>query len=209
MTEASPLELVMLRNNFYRDNYRKVVAILLIMVTINAALIGVVFYQIYSVPPTQYFATTSDGRIIKLNPLSDPVVTSSALLQWATQAAVAAYSYNFVDYRDQFQAASEYFTPQGWKNFADALEGSRNLDTVLSKKLVVSAVATGAPVIVEQGLINNRYSWKVQMPILVTYQSSSSNYQQPLVITMLITRVPELDVPKGIAIAQFYAAQQG
>jgi len=203
------LELIKLRNNFYRDGYRRVLVILLLLIVVNCGLVGVVAYQASHVPPTQYFATSSDGRITRLHPLSQPVVSISALLQWANEAAVSAYTYNFVNFRKQLQQASQYFAPEGWRNFEDALKQSRNLETVRARKLVVTAVATGAPVVLDQGRINNRYSWKVQLPVLVTYQSSSTTYQQPLIITMIITRVPTLNVPKGIAITQFYASEGG
>lgn len=201
--EIGGLEYVMLRNNFYRDNYRRVVLALLVMIIINLGLVGALFYQISHLPSPKYFATGSDGRITPLYPLDQPVVNPSELLQWASQAATAVNTYNFIDYRAAFQKAQSYFTADGWRNFENALRSSRNLEAVLEKKLVVSAVATGAPVIVDQGVINNRYAWKVQVPLLVSYQSASDNTQQSVVVTMVISRVPTLNTPRGIAIASF------
>lgn len=197
------VELVRLRNNFYRDNYRRVLLALLLMVIINIVLVGVVFYQASHIPSPQYFATTADGRIMPLYPLSEPMIAPAELLQWAERSAVAAHTYNFVDYRDALQKIQNNFTPDGWNFFEEALRGSRTLETVLAKKIVVSAVATGAPVVLDQGVINGRYSWKVQMPLLVTYQSSSEQTQQPVVVTMVVTRVPSINNPRGIAIASF------
>ncbi len=199
------LEIVHLRNNFYRDNYRRVVSALLFLLVINISLIGIIIYQYQTRPEPKYFATSADGQITPIYPLSRPVVSASALLQWANQAAVAAYTYNFADYRQSLQLASDYFTPNGWKDFQTALKNSGNFETVLAKKLVVSAVATGAPVIIDQGEIQGRYAWKVQMPLLVTYQSASTSIQDPLMVTLLITRVSTLNVPKGIAISQYIA----
>ena len=120
-----------------------------------------------------------------------------------------SYSYNFVNYRKQLQAASEYFTPEGWRTFEAALKSSRNLETVIARKLVVTAVATGAPVVLDQRIVSGRYAWKVQLPLLVTYQSASTLFQQPLIVTMIVTRVSMRDVPKGIAISQFIASSGG
>ena len=79
----------------------------------------------------------------------------------------------------------------------------------MDKQLVVSAVATGTPVITQEGVVDGRYSWNVQIPLLLSYQSSSeTNFSQPVIVTMLITRVPVLNNPRGIAIAQFYASSQ-
>ncbi len=204
----SALELVHLRNNFYRDNYRRVLFILLLMVVINLGLLGFIVYQAAHAPKPKFFATTADGKLIAIKPLTMPVVSAAALRQWANRAAVASYTYDFVHYRSQLEDASEYFTPTGWRSFEKSLQSSRNLTTVLSKKLVVGAVATGAPVILDQAVIGGRYAWKVSMPLLVTYQSASMRIQQPLVINMVITRVPTENYPQGIAIAQFYASTQ-
>jgi intracellular multiplication protein IcmL len=63
-------------------------------------------------------------------------------------------------------------------------------------------VATRAPIILEKGMLSGRYSWRVQMPILVTYQSASEFTQQNIVVTMLITRISTIESPRGIGIAQ-------
>lgn len=202
----SALEIVQMRKNFYRDSYRRVVTALLLMVFVNLILSFIIYYLASHQPEPRYFATSTDGRITPIYPLSAPMVSDAALLQWANQAAVAAYTYNFATYRKELQDASEYFTPEGWSDFETALESSRNLETVINKKLVVTAVATGAPVILDRGILSGHYSWKVQMPLLVTYESASTTIQQPILITMLITRVSTLNVPKGIAIAQFVAS---
>jgi intracellular multiplication protein IcmL len=202
------LELVRMRNNFYRDNYRRAIAALLLMVLVNLLLVAGVIYQMVNRPHPQYFATTADGKLIQLSPLNDPMVSQEFLLQWANQAAVAAYTYDFVNYRQQLQKASEYFTPEGWKNFQDILKQSKNLNTVIDQKLTVNAVATGAPVITQRGILNGRFAWKVQIPLLVTYQNPNRVINQSVLVNMIITRVSVLDFPRGIAIAEYLAGEQ-
>jgi intracellular multiplication protein IcmL len=208
MTNEDALELVRLRNNFYRDNYRRLVGILLVMIIVNLLLIGTVIYLLTSRPSPVYFATSPDGRITPLHPLNEPIVTPPELLQWVTEAAVETYSYNFVNYRQELQRASEYFTPEGWNQFQQSLRASRNLETVIAKKMVVSATPTGAPEITDQGLLNGRYAWRVRLPLLVTYQNAQEQIQQPITVNMVVLRVPLIDSPKGIAIAQFVAAER-
>ncbi|MDR1057203.1 MAG: type IVB secretion system apparatus protein IcmL/DotI [Coxiellaceae bacterium] len=201
------VELVRLRNNFYRDNYRRLVGVLLVLLVIIVVLVGTILYQLVNRPEPRYFATTVDGRIMPLYPLSEPVLSPGELLQWAHRAAVAAYTYNFVNYRDAMQELQNQFTPDGWRYYEDALRVSRNLEMVIAKKLVVSAVATGTPVILDQAVINGRYSWKVQIPLLVNYQSPNEQTQRPVVVMMIISRVPTVDMPKGIAIVSFVASE--
>lgn len=200
------LVIVKNRNDFYRDNYRKVVGMLLLSVLIMTILVAGLIYLITNPPPPRYFATTTDGRISPLVPLDQPNISQSALLQWANTAAISAYTYNFVNYRQALQDAQAYFTPDGWSAFMEALTSSNNLTAVIAKKLVVSAVATGAPVILQQGILGGVYAWRVQMPMLVTYQSASQFSRQSIIVTMLVTRVSTLNSPQEIGIAQFVAA---
>lgn len=197
------LTVVTLRNQFYKDSQRKVILALLVALIVNLVLASMLVYILTHPPAPKYFATSINGRITPLFPLNEPNQSDSAVLQWANQAAIAAFTYNFVNYRDELQASSGFFTAEGWDQFLNALQQSNNLDAVKAKKLIVSAVATRAPIILQKGVLNGSYSWRVQMPILVTYQSASEFTQQNNVVTMLIARVSTLNSPRGIGISQF------
>lgn len=203
------LQVVKLRNEFYRDNYRKVVAALLLSFSIILILAVALFYLVTTPPAPRYFATTTDGRIVPLIPFNRPNLSNSAILQWANTAATAANSYNFVNYRKALQQAADYFTPEGKQMFFNALKNSNNLQAVIAKKLIVSAVATGVPVVLEQGVMLGRYTWKVQIPMLITFQSASQFSQQSVTVTMVIVRVSPLESVRGIGIAQFIVSGGG
>lgn len=205
MAADDALEVVRLRNDFYRDGYKRVITALLIAVILLIASIAAFVYIVTHPPAPQYFATTINGRITPLIPLDQPNMPPSTVQQWANSAAIAAYNYNFVNYRQELQAASEFFTPDGWQGYINALKSSNNLNAVIDKKLVVSAVATGAPVILDQGVIDGTYTWKVQIPILVTYQSPSQSVRQEVMITMVIQRISTLNSARGIGISSFVA----
>lgn len=203
------LTAVTLRNNFYRDGQRKMILILFIASLANLILAAMLIYIVKHPPAPKYFATSINGRITPLFAMNEPNQSDSAVLQWANQAAIASFTYNFVNYRSELQASSGFFTSEGWTQFLKALEDSNNLDAVKAKKLIVSAVATRAPIILQKGMLNGRYAWRVQMPLLVTYQSASEFSQQNSVVTMLISRVSTLNSPRGIGIAQFVVGPAG
>jgi intracellular multiplication protein IcmL len=172
-------------------------------------LTGILAYIVLYPPAPRYFAVSADGKITPLVPLKEPNLSNAALLQWATQAAVSAFSYNYVNYREALQSLRDNFTEKGWKNFTEAFNNSNNLSAVISKKLIVSAVPTGVPVIVEQGLRNGVYAWKVQVPLLVTYQSASDLIPQPVRIDLLIVRMSTLHSIRGIGIQQLIMTGSG
>jgi intracellular multiplication protein IcmL len=203
------LHTIHLRNNFYRDNYKRVLLTLKLafatLVLLCAALVYIVIYP----PSPRYFAVTQEGTLIPLIPMNEPNLSNESILQWATQATVRAFSYNYVNYREALQGLRDDFTDQGWEDFKAALKASNNLSAVINKKLIVSAVPTGAPVIIEQGTHQGIYGWRIQIPLLVTYQSPSEISPQPLRLELLIIRLSTLQSVRGIAIHQFLTIGSG
>ena len=101
------------------------------------------------------------------------------------------------------QKMQDYFTPDGWSNYKSRLEESGNLAAVIKQHSIVSAVATGVPRILSQGVFGGVYLWKVQVPLLVNYASPADVHQQPINVVMIVSRVSPVYFPQGIAISSF------
>lgn len=202
------VEVVVMRNAFYRDNYRKAVLALLLLIGINCLLAGSIFYQWTHPPQPQYFATTADGRMITWHPLTDPVVPDSYVLQWSANSIRKAFSLDFIHYRQQLQDASNSFTPSGWQYFLQALQKSDNLQTLINLKMVSNATITGAPQIVQKEIVDGRFAWKIQLPILVTYTNGKRSIPTPLIVTLIVVRMPVQQDPDRIAINNFLPVPQ-
>jgi len=203
MKNNGALELVVLRNAFYRDHYRRAIIAFFLLVIINCLLVGTIFYKVSHPPKPQYFATTSDGRMINWHPLTDPVVANRFVTQWSANAVRQAFSLDFIHWRHQLQTASGNFTNYGWKTFLAALKSSNNLNTLTSLKMVSNATITGAPKILQEEIVDGHYAWKVQMPILVTYTNNQKTIPMPMSVTLIVLRVPVQTNPDRIAINNF------
>ena len=194
--------------NFYRSAYKNRLNFLILMVFLNALLLVWICYWVTHHKKPDYFMVTAkapgEERRERIFSIDQPVVSSAELFQWATISAITLNTYNFVNWRQVFQEASANFTPEGWKEFLNAFLISKTLDTVIERKLSVSAVAINAPVIKQKGMLNGVYKWKVQLPLLLTYESASKTTFQPVLVTMLITRTASADIFRGIAIEAFY-----
>ncbi len=196
-------ELQYTHNELYRDHYRIALGAAMLM-SIVCALLVVIFAMISLYPSDpKYYATTTTGVIVPLHPLSEPVVTQSYLLQWASLSAQMSYNLSFSNSDAQIQALSPYFTPDGFNKYKAALHSSGLLDSVINKKLIMSAVVSGDPVIVREFIESGRHNWVVQLPMLVTFQSASDTRYIHAVVTMRIQRVPVLSAENGIQISNF------
>ncbi len=200
---------VVIRNEFYRDGYRSLLKIAVIEAMIIIALIGIMFYVIHiHQPENRYFATTEDGRLIPMVGLNEPNLSTPALMSWTAQAATEVMTFGFHDYRRRLQESSRNFTRTGWASFTNALEKSRIIEMVEANQQVVTAAPRSAPILVSEGLVNGRYQWQVELPIVVTYQAGSQTRADALLLTLLIVRVPKLESPSGVGIER-WVAQNG
>lgn len=197
------LTIILMRNAFYRDNYKRALFAVFILFCINVLLLGAILHRYLNPPAPQYFATNPQYQIIKWHPLSDPVVDDNYVLQWVTTAVRQSFSLDFIHWRQQLQSASINFTPAGWHWFLSAFKQSGDLDTLVKLSMVSDAVVTGSPVIEKKAVLNGRFVWEVQMPMMITYTSVKKTIRQPLKITLLVERVSVVDSPYRIAINQF------
>jgi intracellular multiplication protein IcmL len=164
----------------------------------------------FSRPEPRYFATTSDGQLLPLVPLDRPHQSAAEVSNFAVKAVTTSLTYDFANYRADFNNALQYFTkPAGWNQFVEAVQKSQMLDLVQSRRLNTTAVANNA-VIVREG-INDRgvYEWIVQIPLRVTYQSASEVTGQNFMITVNIERLQTYESPYAMAISRFIAAPGG
>jgi intracellular multiplication protein IcmL len=170
------------------------------------ALVGAMYFviQVHQ-PENRYFATTEDGRLVPMVALSEPNLSVPALMSWSAQAATEVMTFGFNDYKRRLQQASKNFTRLGWVSFTSALEKSRILERVEANGQVVSAAPASAPILISEGVVNGRYQWQVQVPLVVTYQAGSSVRDDRMLVTLLLVRVPKLESPNGVGIEQWIA----
>jgi intracellular multiplication protein IcmL len=201
---AKGLGAVVIRNEFYRDGYRVLQSIAVMQAIIICVLIFIMFYVVHiHQPENRYFATTEDGRLVPMVALSEPNLNTPALTSWAAQAATEAMTFGFHDYRQRLQEASRNFTRTGWASFTAAMEDVKLIQTVESGRQLVTAVPSAAPIVVEEGLVQGRYQWTVQLKLTISAQTSAGPSSSEQVITLLIVRVPRLESPSGVGIEQW------
>lgn len=194
------LRTVKLRNDFYRDNFRRMVWILLVSILLNVGLIVVLLFMTTHRPQPVYFATSNDGRLVRLQPRTDPVMNNTAVLSWVSRSVPAIYRLDFLNYRSQLNAVRKYFTPYGWKQFVNAF--APTIERIKKQHLVASAAPAGVPVIMREGIVNGVFSWQVQIPLVVSFQKGSTEQVQHVVWTLILQRVNNTQSDQLLGISQ-------
>lgn len=200
------LEAVVTRNLFYRDGYRNLVKIAILEgMAIVALILALAITIAVSRPQDRFFATTADGRLIRMVPLDQPNMNDAALISWAARAGSDVMTFGFHDYQRRLQESSSYFTRRGWQSFTEALDRSRVMEGVQQAQRVVTAAPKSAPVIEQQGFVDGIYRWVVNLPLIVTYQSGTATQSDTVNVQLVIVRVSTLDSASGVGIQQWIA----
>jgi intracellular multiplication protein IcmL len=153
--------------------------------------------------PGRFFSVLPDGTNVELTYLDRPNVSTKALLSWATLAATATYTLDFVNYQDNLERLRGYFTVVGYEGFVQALHDSGTLAAIIDKKLVLTAVPIGPAIVLTENEVRGKHSWKVEVPITVSYLSASAEEKRDKLVTLTITQVPTYEANKGIGISQY------
>ena len=184
-------------------SHRRMSVAVIMMTAVTGMAVAASIAAIATRPEPRYFAAKADGGILPLVPVSSPFLTDGQVTNFAVEAVTRALTMDFANWRSDLSGASAYFErPDGWNNFLDAINDSGMLSYIREHRLVSTVVATGA-VIVSAGLDDRkRYSWVVQIPLNVTYESASEISRDSLVAEMSISRLPTWEVPEAVGITR-------
>lgn len=154
-------------------------------------------------PAPSYFATDSEGRITPLIPVSEPMLTDNQVTNFAVDAVTRSMTFTFNSWRDDFSEAREFFQkPDGWDEFVQAVEASQVIEYVTNRRMNATAVANGA-VILSEGLdAQGRYTWIIQIPLVITYESSTERSRDPILAEVSVSRLPTWETSRGVGVTR-------
>ena len=189
--------------DWYRAQFRRSMKLALALTVALSISLIVAVILLLNQPKPRYFAATPDLRLAPMVPLDQPLLTQDGLLTWAANAITGAMSLNFLEWRGKLESIRPHFEDEAFKSFLASLQGSGVLDMIRDKRLSASAVATRAPVIIASGLVGGRATWKIEFPLIVSYESSQGvESTQKLLATVLVCRASTAKTPRGVVIQQ-------
>ena len=189
--------------DWYRTQFRRAMKLALSLTVALCISLGVAALLLLNQPKPRYFAATPDLRLAPMVPLDQPLLTQEGLLTWASNAITGAMSLNFLEWREKLESIRPHFEDEAFKSFLASLKSSGILEMIQEKRLSASAVATRAPVITASGLVGGKATWKIEFPLIVSYESSQGvESTQKLLATVLVRRASTAKTPRGVVIQQ-------
>lgn len=207
---------VILITRWYTNIRLHLMARLIVMSLLGSGILLIGLYATFGRAPVyRYVLTDVTGKIVKMIPLSEPNHDDDYIVKWAIDAATRINTFDFVNYRGQFQEAKEWMTPQGWRDFEKGLKDAGILESVKGLRAVTTAVPTGPGVILKKANFlwpdgTYRYAWRVSFPMIITYRSAQINPEtgQPRInnqtvnVDVTVMRMPEYLNAQGLGVRQ-------
>ncbi|HDZ51501.1 hypothetical protein LCGC14_0112300 [marine sediment metagenome] len=191
------------RYETYQKAFRFSAIANVIMAVATVTSIAMAWGAYSSQPEPRYFATREDGGIIPLVAVSSPFLNNGQVTNFAVEAVTRALTMDFKNWREDLAQASEYFQrPEGWNNFLTAIDSSGTLDFVRNKRLISNAVANGATIIDDGVDARGRYSWTVQIPLKVTFESANERSVEDMMAEVIVSRLPTWESSKAVGITR-------
>jgi intracellular multiplication protein IcmL len=185
--------------------FRGGVAIILAQSMCIAILVAAGIWQHYHPHADHFFYADGVHTPYPIESLEDPVENEPKLLADVGQWVVETFSIDFLNYQRDLSRASRHYTVQGWNSFAAEFIESGNFAEIKRAKLSSTAVPERAPIILQKSLIGSHYTYKIQVPLLVTFQNTQQQNAQHLMATVLVVRTPASQHVEGYAIDQLNA----
>ena len=106
-----------------------------------------------------------------------------------------------MQFRNQMSTSKKYFTTFGWNQFLKSFQPQ--LDQIIKQHLTASGVTSGVPVVTMQLLLKGAYSWKVQVPVTITFEGANQKATTNTYIwSLLVSRVDNRKSDQLIGIQQ-------
>ena len=198
------------QERYHQDKSISIIILVFFSIALTVSLLGlIILLRDSAVPPPIYFNAMPNGALFPEKPLDQPSLEINELLNWITEAMMQSHTLNFIDYNTVLEAASIYFTKEGYESYKNALAAANIMGTVTSKKYVLTAVAKDAPQLLLDKAFAGRYMWKIKIPMQFRYQNFRTNYATLFDITLIVMRVPTEQSPNGVLILKYDLEQKG
>lgn len=204
-------ELVLLRNEFFKDKYVTTLFFMIVSLIVNLLLIFNIYYLWAHKPKPLYFPTDGNGSLIKMHPLNQKLYDDTFVKSWLSSKAIEINNFDFLNYKIDFARLSQYFTEYGFTDYLQKLKSSRNFSTVLAGKFVTSANVCSMPQIIKQEVQNiqgnSTYVWVLQLPLVISYVNNIRKINKTYMALVVVQRVSNLKYKDGLAITNWVMAE--
>lgn len=140
--------------------------------------------------------------------LQDRLYSDQTIGNWAKDAALFPFNFNYENYEEIVHSASTLFSEKAWTAFKPDMLRFRTPEYFIKYKGRVTARLNGRVDILQQGLLKGIYTWKVIVPIQIYYHDAFKSRRQTLQSTLVIQRADPHAYKDALVVVQYITTIQ-
>ncbi|WP_119344686.1 DotI/IcmL family type IV secretion protein [Facilibium subflavum] len=179
------LKQIIEKSHFYKSNFRLMIKVLLLSVILNIILVFTVLNQ-HAKEKFNFLAINNDGQIKSLQTHNVPRITQEMVVNWVSMNIQKIYSLDFLNYKEEALSFQNLFTDYGWISFNKAFKPV--IDKIKDNHIVERAVLNGVPVVTAIGSISGIPSWKLEVPLMISYSKGQSMNTSKVVVKLTVQK---------------------
>ena len=187
--------------------FRTVIAATIVIIGLMIA----IFWRIRNPEEPRYFQVKLEQGQKQFTPLpalNGRLFSRQDLLMWVQEVVGNIYTFNAITYKQKFDyLLANDFTSDGANSFRQTLADSQLVNQVITQQVNLTGLVSGQPVILQEGSLMGQYTWKVQMPVLLTFENANQVSTKRILVTVLIVNVPTQQSPQAVAIKEFWSEE--
>lgn len=193
----------------YRRALRGAQKTALLLALVDGLLLVLVLVLALSRPEPVYFGMSQDLKLLPMTPLSEPVMNEAALKSWVAEAVTRSFNLDYLNWQRQLSEVRGAYTRRAFTRFALSLDKEGHLPLLKQQRALMHAVVRGTPIITRSGVVRGALVWEMELPVLVTYETSVGRISTNAVtVVCQVTRVPVTDCPRGVAISSLVTTKR-
>jgi hypothetical protein len=145
-------------------------------------------------------------------PLSKPHLVNNDVAEWVMEAAGEVMNFPTNDVQAELEVRKKYFDTNGHKQFHKFLHDKKIIKAIESNSYSVKSYVENVPLLLNEGVVKERYRWLFQVPVVVTYMDrkvdSYKKSKRKLIthramVNVQIGRIARENDPIGLQIEQW------
>lgn len=152
----------------------------------------------------RYLAVTEANKVA----IDQPHRSDKELGEWLAQAMPQTLSFDAANFESRMAELALGFSPEGLEQFKAWIINSGILTAMQGNSLQLNGFVTEQPFLLNQGLVNGRYRWLFEVPVMISfmprgtvqYNPQESTQSRHLLITLQLGRVEDSILEHGVVI---------
>lgn len=196
-----------------KDLIKKSYISLLLLSTLSTYLIGITIYAVNkAVEPIELvsFSANPSNKVERITAFREPKNTPAQAIKWAEYRTTQLLSLHFNKLREQMAARANLFIDDGFEIYRKVLNEHETAQYVLDNSLIITAVVSDVPRLVQMKTIKGKVHWLIEIPVKQTqYGANDSPRTEDLVAIVAVVEAERSEALSGLKIKTFDVKSRG